>query len=141
MPHHIIHAILSPSNVVSINNVAENPLEVQPEDTVEWNFQSDGGQLIQNAQIEFRGFLPESRTASIMGPPKSPFTSLQTTQLKAGPFTVADEDRGIYFYVILLDGRVLEWATPLFTAGSFSSFFGGIIIRDPGGSGTPSTDQ
>lgn len=132
MTRHVIHATLSDGVVrVANRDENENPLEVRPDDTVEWEFQDAGGQAILGAQIEFRGFLPESRTASIMGPPKSPFTNLQSTQLKNGPFTVANEDRGIYFYVILLDGRVLEWAVPLFTAGRFSSFFGGIIIRDP----------
>jgi hypothetical protein len=133
MAHHTIHAALLSDGRINVAQPLENPLEVEPDDTVEWEFLNAEGQAIPNALIEFRGFLPVSPTAPIMGPPKHPFTILQSTQLKTGPFTVGDEDRGLYFYVIILGGQVLNWAVPLFIAGSFSSFFGGIIIRDPQG--------
>lgn len=133
MAHHVIHARLLPDGRVNIPSVepSENPLEVEPDDTVEWEFLDAEGQAIQDAEIQFRGFLPVSRTVPIMGPPKHPFTSLLSTQMKTGPFTVADTDRGLYLYAIIRDGRVLIWDVPLFRAGNFSPFFGGIIIRDP----------
>lgn len=126
-------------NVTLLNDgrvsTLQNPLEVMPGDTVEWRFVDAGGRVIPDALIAFRGFLPMSRITPITGPQQQPFTvQLSTPSAKngSGPFTVANTDRGLYLYVILRGDSVLEWEVPLFTAGSFSPFFGGIIIRDPG---------
>jgi len=114
-------------------STAQNPLEVVPGDTVVWRFVDAGGVIIQDAQIEFRGFMPMSRITPITGPQQQPFTiHLSGPSPKTGPFTVANTDRGLYLYVIHHAGQVLEWEVPLFVIGSFSPFFGGIIIRDPG---------
>lgn len=129
MAHHIIHATLLGDGKV---RSAQNPLTVAPSDTVEWSFEDTGGQVIEDALIEFRGFLPVSRITPITGPQQQPFTvHLSGPSPKTGPFSVANTDRGLYLYVIIHGGQVLEWDVPLFTAGSFSPFFGGIIIRDP----------
>lgn len=113
-------------------STAQNPLTVVPGDTVTWRFVNREGEIIDNAMIDFRGFMPMSRITPLTGPQQQPFTvRLSGPSLKTGPFTVASTDRGLYFYVILLNADILEWEVPLFTVGNFSPFFGGIIIRDP----------
>lgn len=140
MTDHVIRAELLPDNRIKIADRLHNPLEVEHNDTVRWEFRNSAGTLIIDARIDFRGFVPKNRMAPLMGPPKHPFTSLQSNQLKIGQsFTVADTDPGLYVYVILLDNRELDWEVHLIEAGSFISFFGGIIIRDPGTSGPPPT--
>jgi hypothetical protein len=129
---HVIHARLLPDGRVSIPPVdpSENPLIVLPNDEVKWNFFDAQGLIIPDAEIQFQGFLPESRSGTIAGPGTHPFTS--TPIIKVGPtFQVANTDRGLYLYVIIHNNQELEWEVPLFTIGSFSPFFGGIIIRDP----------
>jgi hypothetical protein len=129
MAHHIISVTLLDDGRV---RTFQNPLTVMPSDTVEWRFVDERGQIIQDALIEFRGFLPMNRMTPIAGPQQQPFTvQLAGRAPKAELFSVASTDPGTYFYVIILDGQVLDWEVPLFTIGSFSSFFGGIIIRDP----------
>jgi hypothetical protein len=112
----------------------QNPQEVFPGDTVEWSFIDAEGRVIQNAQIEFVGFIPEAPpNAPLSGPEQQPFTEqLSGPSQKNGPFSVADIDRrGLYLYVISRDGNPLDWELPLFTIGDTRSFFGGIIVRDP----------
>lgn len=133
MTHHIVNVTLPDDGRV---RTLQNPLEVLPGDTVEWRFVDAGERAIPDALIEFRGFIPESRTAPLMGPPRHPFTTLLSTQMKAGTiFSVASTDRGLYLYAIVRNDRPLPWEVPLFTVGSFSPLFGGIIIRDPQGGG------
>jgi hypothetical protein len=104
---------------------------VVPGDTVEWRFVDLAGQVIQDALIDFRGFIPTGGT-TVSGPQQQPFTiQLSSPSAKNGLFSVANTARGLYLYVIIRDGQELDWVVPLFRAGSFSPFFGGIIIRDP----------
>lgn len=131
MTDRTVNVTLLPDNRVSS---LQNPLTVVPDDTVTWRFVDREGAVIDNALIEFRGFMPMSRITPLTGPQQQPFTvRLSGPSLKTGPFTIANTDRGLYIYVILLNDEVLEWDVPLFTVGSFNPFFGGIIIRDPPG--------
>lgn len=124
--HTIDVTLLNPTTVDVLQS--QNPLEVLRGDTVEWR-----GPVFDQALIEFRGFLPKSSTIPVTGPQSQPFTSqISGASPKNVKFTVApDAESGLYLYVILFNGQELNWAVPLFRAGNFNPFFGGIIIRDP----------
>jgi hypothetical protein len=105
-----------------------NPLHVNEGDTVTWAFvNDDDSTAIGGLRVEMQVFLPNNHTTPTVA--THPFvqfsSSLGTT---AGPFTVSNSRAGIYLYAVIDSaGHIVKWRIPLFVAGRFVAFFGGIV--------------
>jgi hypothetical protein len=115
--------------LMTVQKGIPSPLRVDPGDDVTWVFTNAAAS--DSLRIEFHTFLPRNGFPAVTGSGSSPLNSAlpPSTGGSIGPVTIASTAAsGLYIYSIFLNGQLLHWATPLFTAGSFEANFGGLEV-------------